>query len=649
VETFEPPKYLEKLIAAINDGAKSAQLGALAFTAIGVFLLATAFSATDEDLLLNRALTISQLGGTAVPVVFAFGLAPAVFVAAHFYTLIRYDMLAENVRQFRDDLAALVTTEADRRRCRQLLANVEFVNALVMPTRSHASSRLFEWTVRALLAVFPVIVLLVVQLQSLRLQSEWVTWTHHICIAADLVLLIWFFGRLHGNADWPFWKASFRRKVALCWMPAVVLLVDLTWLQVPGADATTVGPFNSLDSHYPGISAPLIRQVAWLTAFNPVDLLLCTPGAWGCRYLTVTHRIIVPRILDTTSFVALRAGAEPDDKHLASFEAASLRERALRFADLSASELFSANLSGADLRNAVLQQTTLKAATLIGAQLQGADLDGAHLQGADLTGAQLEGASLLGADLQGAILAWAESEGAELASAQLQGAVLNGAQLQGADFLAAQLQGADLRGAQLQGARLHSAQLQGADLSEAGLQGANLGQAGLWNIHADKVALGLADLREVDFQSASVERVLSQLTTVIPKSAKERLQQSLGAEVGARTLPHSINTADGKILVTNPDDAAWRGLDRAAQVTGEPADIDQALAKLLADTVAPVTPSAGKIVAQEAIDLSVSETQRPLIKLLGCRLQEQVRAKRVTLSEKTIEELRKATGPCSPT
>jgi hypothetical protein len=50
METFEPPKYIEKLIAAINDGAKSAQLGALAFTAIGLFLLATAFSATDEDL-----------------------------------------------------------------------------------------------------------------------------------------------------------------------------------------------------------------------------------------------------------------------------------------------------------------------------------------------------------------------------------------------------------------------------------------------------------------------------------------------------------------------------------------------------------------------------------------------------------------------
>ena len=42
MKPFEPLKYIARLIAAINDGAKSAQLGALAFTAIGLFLLATA-------------------------------------------------------------------------------------------------------------------------------------------------------------------------------------------------------------------------------------------------------------------------------------------------------------------------------------------------------------------------------------------------------------------------------------------------------------------------------------------------------------------------------------------------------------------------------------------------------------------------------
>jgi hypothetical protein len=36
MDTFEPPKYITSLIAAINDGAKSAQTGALAFAAIGL-------------------------------------------------------------------------------------------------------------------------------------------------------------------------------------------------------------------------------------------------------------------------------------------------------------------------------------------------------------------------------------------------------------------------------------------------------------------------------------------------------------------------------------------------------------------------------------------------------------------------------------
>jgi hypothetical protein len=71
VDTFEPPKYITSLIAAINDGAKAAQTGAFAFALIGLYLLATAFSATDEDLLLDRTLAISQLGAQ-IPVTVSF-------------------------------------------------------------------------------------------------------------------------------------------------------------------------------------------------------------------------------------------------------------------------------------------------------------------------------------------------------------------------------------------------------------------------------------------------------------------------------------------------------------------------------------------------------------------------------------------------
>ena len=126
---FEPPKYLASLIAAINDGAKA---GMLLFMLVGLYLLATAFSASDEDILLGRTVTISQIGAS-LPVSFSFALAPLVFVFLHVYALTRYDMLGTNVRYFVDELDAAVPLRADQERCRQLLANVEFVQALTAP------------------------------------------------------------------------------------------------------------------------------------------------------------------------------------------------------------------------------------------------------------------------------------------------------------------------------------------------------------------------------------------------------------------------------------------------------------------------------------------------------------------------------------
>src|SRR5689334_22625319 len=140
MEPFEPPKYIDKLIAAINDGAKAAQTGALAFSAVGLYLLATALATTDEGLLLNHTTSIAQLGVQASPV-FSLAIAPLVFVALHAFTLFRYAMLTVNLRQFRADLDAMVPLAVDRERCRQLLANVEFVIAQTVPWESPLRSR----------------------------------------------------------------------------------------------------------------------------------------------------------------------------------------------------------------------------------------------------------------------------------------------------------------------------------------------------------------------------------------------------------------------------------------------------------------------------------------------------------------------------
>jgi hypothetical protein len=191
---FEPPKYLASLITAINDGAKAAQAGALFFLLVGLYLLATAFAASDEDLLLGRTVTISQIGAN-LPVSFSFAIAPFGFVFLHIYTLVRYDMLAANVRQFLAELRVAVSLEADRERCRQLLANVEFIQALVALPGSRLYSPVWRWLFRVMVAGFPVVVLLLVQINALRYQSDFITWVQRMALLLDLTALVWFFRR----------------------------------------------------------------------------------------------------------------------------------------------------------------------------------------------------------------------------------------------------------------------------------------------------------------------------------------------------------------------------------------------------------------------------------------------------------------------
>jgi Pentapeptide repeats (8 copies) len=430
---FETPKYIASLIAAINDGAKSAQAGSLAFIALGIFILATTFSATDEDLLLNHAITISQIGAQ-IPVVVSFGLAPVVFLGVHLYTLIRFDMVGSNIRRLSQDLRAAVPIEEDRDRCRQLLANVEFVQALMTPRGSVASSPIFAWAAWFAIAGFPVMVLLLVQIGSLRLQHLPVNIVNHICLLSDLGLLVWFFSRQRGRYD-----ESQRRRLGVLlwiWIPVIMVsAIDLLWLHIPGdaaADTVRSNIVNNVELRRQrqqrhsaietlaatfGDIQPVYKSPRILLAAifdQPVDLILCGYIHWGCRYLIADYRTLVIKAWDTSRLVELRAGKEATADRIAAIEPVSLRGRVLRFAGLAGSFLYAANLIEADFRGADLAGANLASANLQCANLNNADLSGANLRGAQLSGVRLLTTDLRNTDLSDASLAHANLVGARL-------------------------------------------------------------------------------------------------------------------------------------------------------------------------------------------------------------------------------------------
>ena len=114
---------------------------------------------------------------------------------------------------------------------------------------------------------------------------------------------------------------------------------------------------------------------------NPLQRFLCEriPEAVGsCRLLRwlSSYRVLV---VEDTDLV-------PDEGDEQNEVSVALRDRDLRFALLSRSDLHRADLTQADLRGAQMWRTRVDKAKLKGAQLQGAFLKGAQLQGADLSG-----------------------------------------------------------------------------------------------------------------------------------------------------------------------------------------------------------------------------------------------------------------------
>jgi len=171
---FEPPKYIQSPIGSINDAAKAAQPSALFLLGLGLYLVATVISTTDEDLLRGTAVQVSQLG-VRTPVAIAYALAPVIFLFLHVHTLIRFDMLAANLRLLTAELARAVPLAVDRERTRALLANVEFVQVLAAPPGSSFRSPLFRFIAWLIVSALPVAVFLAVQISFLRYQSEAIT------------------------------------------------------------------------------------------------------------------------------------------------------------------------------------------------------------------------------------------------------------------------------------------------------------------------------------------------------------------------------------------------------------------------------------------------------------------------------------------
>jgi hypothetical protein len=152
----------------------------------------------------------------------------------HAYTLVHLVFLTDKAKRFDQALSqqigddSLATKDSDDPRIAaiagvrgQLPSNI-FIQFLAGPRDRRAGT--FGWLLRVIawstLAVAPILLLLLFQLQFLPFHLSWITWTHRLALVADLILIWWLWRKILSGRD----SVGLRPVAVWAWRGVGVLL-----------------------------------------------------------------------------------------------------------------------------------------------------------------------------------------------------------------------------------------------------------------------------------------------------------------------------------------------------------------------------------------------------------------------------------------
>ncbi len=197
---------VEAIKKAIDDAAAVSGGLWLSYLFVLFYIAIAAGAVTHADLLLQRAVKLPFLD-VELPLLAFFALAPFLFLVTHAYTLAHFVMLGKKASRFdeqlrrelpdpecgagqRDPLLGSVRKEI-RDKQRQLLPSNIFVQMLAGPPKSRGGVLGFILKAITLttLVLFPVSLLLLLQIQFLPYHYGWITWAQRIALILDIALL----------------------------------------------------------------------------------------------------------------------------------------------------------------------------------------------------------------------------------------------------------------------------------------------------------------------------------------------------------------------------------------------------------------------------------------------------------------------------
>jgi len=184
-ERRRTPEDVERLIRAIDEGAKHSAAASLTFVGFATYLGIVVGSIADEQLLRESTVSLPILN-SQLPIIGFFYVIPWLLFVLHFNVLLNLYLLGCNLHQLN---ALLAGTERLQNISRQLWP-FPFSHSVVgnRPMTVYVSTAVVWLGVLAA----PVILLIFVEFRALPYHSHWLSWSQFLAISVDIAILIMF-------------------------------------------------------------------------------------------------------------------------------------------------------------------------------------------------------------------------------------------------------------------------------------------------------------------------------------------------------------------------------------------------------------------------------------------------------------------------
>ncbi len=189
VDDAETPVNPYSLLAAVNASARSANVAWLIFLGLMAYLLIAVASVTHRDLLLGSGIALPFLQ-VKIGLIPFFVAVPILLVLLHIGLLGKLALLASKTREFDAALRMLESTDQRSHPLRLELDNFFLVQVIAGPERSRVVSAFLNSLSWLTLVLFPLALLLYVQVAFLPFHDGTVTILHRLAVLVDVVFLL---------------------------------------------------------------------------------------------------------------------------------------------------------------------------------------------------------------------------------------------------------------------------------------------------------------------------------------------------------------------------------------------------------------------------------------------------------------------------